>query len=570
MAKNIVLLSDGTGNGAAKLSKTNVWRLYQALDLTDPNRQIAFYDDGVGSTSFKPWAILAGIVGAGLKRNVLDLYRFLCRHYEVGDRIYCFGFSRGAFTAGVVTAFIAHEGVVWYPQGTDSERKLRSLAAWAFRSYRSKRYHALFGTDRIGRAIRNLILYKGYRQYKKHTGETPNDKPRVAFLGLWDTVAAYGLPIDEMSRALNWIWPLNPNDHQPPDNVVRICQALALEEERDTFQPRMLDEASESHVDNIRKERLTQVWFAGVHKDVGGGYPDDSLSLIPLKWMAEEASFHGLILKDDWLRTQLNPSEVGMIHDSRKGLSGFYRYRPRGIRELSNQTRWRLSRFGREPEVTITRPKVHHSVLERIHADKAYSPLGFPERYAVVGANGDITESVRPIPGKAMEATWNLVWWKRVVYFSSLGSVAAFLYLIFKTQPGPWEERLTWLARLVSGTAKVLPDVLQPFVDAVARHPGCFAGFLAVFVPLLMIGDKLQKAIRDECRYLWRNGSADVMHGAFRRTMNAVASIRTVPLYRSFWLALREGILPAAVLALGIWGMYSGASRAFAWLRGGN
>ena len=73
MSKNIVLLSDGTGNSSAKLFRTNVWRLFQALDLTERARQIAYYDDGVGTSSFKPLAILGGIFGIGLKRNVIDL-----------------------------------------------------------------------------------------------------------------------------------------------------------------------------------------------------------------------------------------------------------------------------------------------------------------------------------------------------------------------------------------------------------------------------------------------------------------------------------------------------------------
>src|SRR5215813_3360242 len=81
MAKNIVLLSDGTGNSSAKLFKTNVWRLYQALDLSDGTRQVAFYDDGVGTSSFKPFALLGGAFGFGLKRNVLDIYKFACRNY---------------------------------------------------------------------------------------------------------------------------------------------------------------------------------------------------------------------------------------------------------------------------------------------------------------------------------------------------------------------------------------------------------------------------------------------------------------------------------------------------------
>jgi uncharacterized protein (DUF2235 family) len=112
--KNIVLLSDGTGNSSAKVLKTNVWRPYQALDLSDPERQIAYYDDGVGTSSFKPLAILGGVFGIGLKRNVIDIYSFCCRNYRDGDRIYGFGFSRGAFTIRVVAGFIARIGLIRY------------------------------------------------------------------------------------------------------------------------------------------------------------------------------------------------------------------------------------------------------------------------------------------------------------------------------------------------------------------------------------------------------------------------------------------------------------------------
>ena len=86
--RNIVLLSDGTGNSAKAVFKTNVWRLFQLLDLRDPGRQIAFYDDGVGTSSFKLFAALGGIFGFGLKRNVIALYSFCCRNYRPGDRIY--------------------------------------------------------------------------------------------------------------------------------------------------------------------------------------------------------------------------------------------------------------------------------------------------------------------------------------------------------------------------------------------------------------------------------------------------------------------------------------------------
>jgi uncharacterized protein (DUF2235 family) len=135
MSKNIILLSDGTGNSSAKLLKTNVWRLFQILDLRDPNSQVAYYDDGVGTSSFKVFAILGGVFGFGLKRNVVDIYSFCCRNYKPGDYIYCFGFSRGAFTIRIVAGMIARQGLVPY---NGNEADLAHFAADAYRLYRRR------------------------------------------------------------------------------------------------------------------------------------------------------------------------------------------------------------------------------------------------------------------------------------------------------------------------------------------------------------------------------------------------------------------------------------------------
>src|SRR4249920_2385673 len=126
---NIVLLSDGTGNSAAKVWRTNVWRMFEALDLSS-SEQMAFYDDGVGTSSFKPLAVFGGAFGWGLKRNVLDLYKAVCRNYRSeADQIYAFGFSRGAFTIRVLTGFILNQGLVRYR----SEAELNHAARQAYR-----------------------------------------------------------------------------------------------------------------------------------------------------------------------------------------------------------------------------------------------------------------------------------------------------------------------------------------------------------------------------------------------------------------------------------------------------
>src|SRR6266702_3331092 len=119
MGRKIILLSDGTGNSAAKVWRTNVWRTFEALDLSGSD-QVALYDDGVGTSSFKPMAILGGAFGLGLRRNVIALYKFACRNYH------------------------------------SAEDELDSLAKAAYRAYRRARYKHL-KLERPYQAIRNLF-----------------------------------------------------------------------------------------------------------------------------------------------------------------------------------------------------------------------------------------------------------------------------------------------------------------------------------------------------------------------------------------------------------------------------
>ena len=151
--KNIILLSDGTGNAASRVWRTNVWRFFQALDLTN-SRQVASYDDGVGTSGFKPLALLGGAFGWGLKRNVLDLYKFLCRNYEDGCRIYGLGFSRGAFTIRVVMGVVVSQGVVRFELELDLHRRAKA----AYRAYRREGYHSYLRIEVVFRAVRDALV----------------------------------------------------------------------------------------------------------------------------------------------------------------------------------------------------------------------------------------------------------------------------------------------------------------------------------------------------------------------------------------------------------------------------
>ena len=286
MSKKIVLFSDGTGNSSAKAQKTNVWRLFQGLDQTTID-QIAKYDDGVGTSSNKYLAALGGAFGFGLKRNVLDLYRFVCRNWQHGDEIYGFGFSRGAFTIRVLIGLIAREGLITYR----SEKELARNAAAAYRNYRSKSFPSRSPIVIAMRWLRDVLIWTrdkitGHRTYKQiaeQTSKANRAEIPIRFLGLWDTVEAYGMPIAELKRGIDLVlWPMLFGDLILSPRVQRACHALSLDDQRTTFHPLVWDEVAEANMVAERKVppgRITQIWFAGVHSNVGGGYPEDQLSL---------------------------------------------------------------------------------------------------------------------------------------------------------------------------------------------------------------------------------------------------------------------------------------------------
>ncbi|MDH5670119.1 MAG: DUF2235 domain-containing protein, partial [Nitrospira sp.] len=144
--KNIVLCSDGTGNTAIKARGTNVFKLYEAVDIQghkfDPSvtPQVAFYDDGVGTSRLAPMKLIGGAFGYGFSKNVRDLYTELAHVYEPGDHIYLFGFSRGAYTVRALSGLIQYCGIVDIKQvGYGSLRKCVGNCWRAFRREAFKR-----------------------------------------------------------------------------------------------------------------------------------------------------------------------------------------------------------------------------------------------------------------------------------------------------------------------------------------------------------------------------------------------------------------------------------------------
>ena len=535
MPKNIVLLSDGTGNSAAMLHRTNVWRIHQALDLRLGD-QIAAYDDGVGTENFRPLALLAGAVGLGLARNVRQLYAFLCRNYEPGDRIYLFGFSRGAFTVRTLVGFIADQGLVSWK--TEKELREETRAAWRRyynrrRSITRQRLRRLFGLPR--------------------PSGVHESAPPIAFLGVWDTVAAYGLPVAELALAIQRIglWNLGFADRKLSTIVERACHALALDDERQTFHPVLWDESTETD-----PERIQQVWFAGAHSNVGGGYPKDELAFVSLEWMKRHAEAAGLrFLPDPPSMVVAQPNPHGALYDSRAGLSAYYRYKPRSLAELCHD---------QDAGVEVAHPKIHHSVMERLRENQApYPAIGIPADYEVVQADGRTRHPGAPGAEETgawarwrerrQQRAWDVVFWRRLVYLLILATTTAIVlaptWLPWQPQracTGPW----CFLDPPIEAIGALLPAFADSWLTAFRQNPRTFTLLAILFLLLQRMNSRLKTDAA-------RHGDASWTHVRDHLTGPAPPPSRPTPITRfrtsgagalyRFW---SRDVLPLIVMVL--------------------
>jgi uncharacterized protein (DUF2235 family) len=586
MPKNIVLLSDGTGNSAAKVWRTNVWRMYQALDLSDGSKQIALYDDGVGTSTFKPLAWLGGAFGFGLKRNVLRLYEFASANYEPGDKIYCLGFSRGAYTIRLVAGLIANQGLV--PKDlTGNAAHLRALDM--YREYRRRRFRGYEGRW-INFTQRAFLFYRGIRDIAVSIKRflflqpAPNydngTKAKVRFLGVWDTVAAYGLPVHEMTRGIDlWIWPILPTDRNLHHNLEFARQALALDDARTTFHPLLWNESRNPEnavAKSVRDMRLCQVWFAGAHSNVGGGYPDDALSYCSLEWMMGEAAAKGLTFTQKGLIDLWGlKSPNGKLYDSRKGVAGYYRYGPRKIAVLSSfkdRGDWR-------DNVAIARPLIHESVFQRIRGSgDHYAPTAIPDRYGIVLSSGKIIDGAKNTyesPTQALhrsqqqEKVWNTIWWGRLTYFATLGVT---LYTLIR----PWlvgkaklDSLYRWLAeylgtffsaaasiidRIIDLIGYVLPTFVVNVLRIVAEDKPAFITNITLVAVLLYVSSALRGHINVRMRALWRHVKSKPRQiKPIGFPTDPLYRFRSSPVYISFHQLMRRWILPLVFVVIGFW-----------------
>jgi Uncharacterized alpha/beta hydrolase domain (DUF2235) len=598
MPKNIVLLSDGTGNSSAQLLKTNVWRVYEALQLTDPSKQVACYDDGVGTSSFKPLALLGGVFGVGLARNVLRLYRFLCEHYDPGDQIYLFGFSRGAFTIRVLVGLICDQGIVKtrptmpvagatpgpvVQELESGERtatasgakaaaatvgpyvfggELVRMSRWAYRDFR-KQFNQTGGLVSLARKLRNVLLggWEAMRGLPAYDRTKNHQVDEIKFVGLWDTVDAYGLPIDELTDGIDlWVWPLSMPELELSKKVKRACHVLALDDERNTFHPVLWDESEEPQDKaRITEERISQVWFAGMHSNVGGGYPDDALAHVSFTWMTEQAGRCGIHFVPELLDHHTAKADpLGRLYDSRSGLKGYYRYNPRRIKWLTNGQEHEKGFFGltpKKPTVTIERPKIHESVFARMAAaPEGYAPIVLPDRYAVVMTDGRILEGkdnpyeppeAASRRAEAQEAAWDRVWLKRLVYFAT---VAVSLGLLLR--PLGWgAEEASRVAewggphRAIAFVGGFLPSYASPWVNYYRANPWHLAIGLAAVLLLMNASKRLQGSICGIMRGIWLKviPPATGQYESLERPRSLLQRVRSHRWYLVGFAVLRRG-----------------------------
>jgi uncharacterized protein (DUF2235 family) len=380
--KNIVLCSDGTGNIDIKARGSNVFKLYEAIDIQghkiNPKLQpqVAFYDDGVGTSRLFPLRLVEGAFGWGFTQNVKDLYIELAQVYQPGDKLYLFGFSRGAYTVRALCGLIEYCGIVDLTRCGAGMLKTQVDQCWqVFRKEAFKRVteqqrrHSQPSKEherkeRTRRANLGAIVHAEY---------APDGTVPIEFLGVWDTVGAVGTPFDELRDVLNWIYPMRFSELTPSCHIKRACHALSIDDERRSFHPELWNEK------NVTNTRVDQVWFAGVHSNVGGGYPKHGLSLVALDWMMAESEKCGLrFIGSDREYVRSHQDVHSKLYDSRAGLALYYRWKPRDIAKLC-----RVHYAGT--------PKIHISLFERIaNGTDGYAPGNIPFDCQVVATNGTI------------------------------------------------------------------------------------------------------------------------------------------------------------------------------------
>ncbi|MGC2111264.1 MAG: DUF2235 domain-containing protein [Candidatus Korobacteraceae bacterium] len=345
MAKRIVFCADGTWNNEA--TNTNVYKIFKAMNFTAA--QCPIYDDGVGSDGGALARFLGGAFGEGLDQKIKEGYTRISHLYEQGDQVFLFGFSRGAYTARSLGGMIANCGLP--TQNVDDQQ-----TELAFAAYRQR--------DPAQRQQQLASLKQRYAP----------DNAQIAMIGVWDTVGSLGLPaifggIDVMRYAF-----LDTKLH--PD-VKYACHAVSIDEKRREFPATLWDNPV------APDQVIEQVYFTGVHCDVGGGYPETGLSDITLGWMMTKAQAHGVDFDPAVYQFYTNLDAKHALDQKHESWSP--RWAPSKLRDIDDHA------------------SVSNSVLMRLQHDASYAPLNLKHATAALAAGYGVVNVVS-LPGQTSSA----------------------------------------------------------------------------------------------------------------------------------------------------------------------
>jgi uncharacterized protein (DUF2235 family) len=328
--KKLIVFMDGTMNNAS--SYTNISKLYNLTILQDKTNVNAAYVTGVGNKG------IGLMTGLGIGKTVREAYLFLSKNYqsERKDEIYIFGFSRGAYAVRILAGLIHVAGITDLSNISEEEQY----------KYIKKVYLAYRGDQTI---------YNRRKDIEAITGKKP-ESVSIEFMGLWDTVEALGIPNFKENYNV-----ANKNYIDQLCNIKRASQALSINDDRATvFTPKLLTESyltskCEKPVD-INKV-VNEVWFAGAHSDVGGGYGDTEIDGVTLNWMINEIKPYGILPET----ARVFEDQNSTIHDpSNSFIEIFYRRRFRNISMyLANNELYNNGKY-----------KVHKSAIERLNNPK--------------------------------------------------------------------------------------------------------------------------------------------------------------------------------------------------------
>lgn len=352
--RKLAIFFDGTAN--AESSDTNIKKLHSLISLQNKKNISTFYVEGVGANG----KVIGMVTGWGIGLRVRLAYSYLLDNYQKGDRIYIFGFSRGAYSARMLASLLYHAGLPekGLHNNTSSQRIAENI------------YEAFKGEMSIEE--RKTSIKAAIKEYSLPELKAVN----IDFIGLWDTVEALGVPDYEENFKLT-----NGRYGDQLCNVKKAAHALALDDNRSRiFTPILLTrnyllKKCEKELDgrvwsptlkNI-SDRLDsvveEVWFTGAHADVGGGYQDALLSGVSLNWMIGQLKMVDKGLLPAEAKVRFEASEA--VHDPEKGLlwGTLYKEKWRDFISYAGNSRYNNGKL-----------KVHSSVLTRLQKPERLAP----------------------------------------------------------------------------------------------------------------------------------------------------------------------------------------------------